>query len=97
MRHRRFIYRCPSCQETGLRPDPEAVYKVRVCEPCAGKGKTRITVMQRIELDRELRGGRSKCSRNRSQRVLSGCLRSTLTGRAKIRRWSNSRSTKRFW
>ena len=57
MRHKHFVYRCPLCEQTGLRPDPNAVYKVRVCDACAGKGKARLTVMQRIELDQELRGG----------------------------------------
>jgi hypothetical protein len=57
VRHKRFIWRCPLCQETGLRLDPQAVYKVRICDACAGNGKMRITVMQRIELDQELRGG----------------------------------------
>lgn len=51
MRHKRFIYHCPLCEKTGLRPDPEAVYKVRVCDVCEGRGKAVLTVMQRIELD----------------------------------------------
>lgn len=56
MRHKHFIYRCPRCEQTGLQPDPAATYKVRVCDTCEGKGKARITVMQRIELDQEMGG-----------------------------------------
>ncbi len=57
MKHKRFIYTCPVCQKSGLRPDPNAVYKVRVCDVCEGSGKARLTAMQRIELD-------SQCERS---------------------------------
>lgn len=57
MNHKRFIYICPACDKTGLRPDPNAVYKVRVCDVCVGHGKAKITAQKRIELDRQLRGG----------------------------------------
>jgi DnaJ-class molecular chaperone len=53
MNHKRFVYRCPTCKQTGLQPDPNAVYKVRVCDTCAGRGNARLTVMQRIELDQQ--------------------------------------------
>jgi DnaJ-class molecular chaperone len=58
MRHKRFVYRCPLCQETGLQPDSWAVYKVRVCDACKGKGRVLMTVMQRIELDQPSPDGR---------------------------------------
>jgi hypothetical protein len=45
------------CEQTGLQKDPNAVYKVRVCDVCDGRGKARITAMKRIELDHQLRGG----------------------------------------
>ena len=59
MRHKRFVYRCPVCKETGLRPDDRALYKVCVCEVCTGAGKLRQTVQQRISWDgpRTARGG----------------------------------------
>ncbi len=58
MNHKRFLYHCPACEKTGLQPDPDAVYKVRRCEECGGIGRMRITVMKRIELDQQLRGGK---------------------------------------
>ncbi len=61
MNHKRFVYRCPMCEETGLQKDTKAVYKVRVCDVCAGRGRARITAAKRIELDHQLRGGKSKC------------------------------------
>ena len=57
MNHKRFIYTCPTCDKTGLQPDPNAVYKVRVCDTCGGVGKAKITAAKRIELDYQLRGG----------------------------------------
>lgn len=57
MRHKRFVYLCPLCSHTGLQPDRMAVYKVRVCEACAGSGKLRLTVMAWIELANRVLGG----------------------------------------
>jgi DnaJ-class molecular chaperone len=55
MKHRRFSYRCPICDETGLQTDPTVAYKVRVCDACTGSGKLRLTVKRLIEIDRQLR------------------------------------------
>ena len=57
MRHKLFTYFCPVCEQTGLRPDANAAYKVRICDACEGKGKARMTVKQYIELDQRLGGG----------------------------------------
>jgi ribosomal protein L37AE/L43A len=59
VKHKRFVYVCPSCSRTGLVPDSNAVYQVRVCDACKGLGKAKLTVMERIQLDgqKPIRGG----------------------------------------
>lgn len=81
MRHKRFVYRCPLCEQTGLQPDPGAVYKVRVCDTCEGSGKVRMTVMQWIEVDYKLRGGES-WQRYVLIRVRIVAAKTTFTARA---------------
>jgi ribosomal protein L37AE/L43A len=53
--HKRFVYQCPMCDRSGLQKDPKAVYKVRICSLCGGRGTAKITAAKRVELDHQLR------------------------------------------